>query len=103
MPPPPFAPFGPFAPRGPAGSPFGYGPAPMTRVPDNGMALASFVCGLLGLVPFWIGFVLCVLAVVFGVLGLQRANGVAMGKGRGLAIAGIVLGLAFVLPASCGL
>ena len=106
-PPPPMPQFDAYAPQA---APAGYVPAapyrgPMTataQAPDNGLAVASFVCGLLGLVPLWIGFVLCVLAVIFGVLGLQRAN-VAMGKGRGLAIAGIVLGLVFVLPAACGL
>ena len=108
------APGGPFprpGPFGPPAGPVGYVAAapyrapmtPMALAQENGMAVTSFVCGLLGLVPLWIGFVLCILAVIFGVLGLQRANGVAMGKGRGLAIAGIVLGLLFVLPASCGL
>ena len=77
--------------------------APQVRPLENGFAIASLVCGLLGLVPLWIGFVLCILAIAFGVAGLQRANGVSMGKGRGLAIAGIVLGLVFILPAACGL
>jgi hypothetical protein len=67
------------------------------------MATASFVCGMLGLVPFWIGFTLCILAIVFGALGMQRAAFLPDARGRGLAIAGLVLGILFLLPAGCGL
>ena len=69
----------------------------------NNMAVASFVCGLLGLVPLWIGFALCILAIIFGVLGLQRSDRLPGQRGRGLAIAGLVLGIVFFLPAACGI
>ena len=69
----------------------------------NNMAIASFVCGMLGLVPLWIGFILCILAIVFGVLGLQKAGQLPGERGKGLAIAGLVLGVLFILPAGCGL
>ncbi|WP_258724888.1 DUF4190 domain-containing protein [Cellulomonas sp. NS3] len=65
------------------GQPGGYGqPAPATRGTD-GMSIAALVTGILGL-----GFV----PVILGILGLKRtkANGTS---GRGLSIAGIVLGI----------
>ena len=60
------------------------GPAPRT----NGMAVASLVLGIVWL--FWVG---SILALVFGYVGkgqIDRAGGAQ--SGRGLAIAGIVLG-----------
>jgi hypothetical protein len=70
--------------------------------PTNGLAIASLVLGIL-----WLGWVGSVLAVIFGHVALgqiARAGG-AQG-GRGLAIAGLVLGwigvgafvLVFLLP-----
>ncbi|MFS0701391.1 DUF4190 domain-containing protein [Cellulomonas sp. 179-A 4D5 NHS] len=61
----------------------GYGqPAPASRGTD-GMSIAALVTGILGL---------AVIPIVLGVLGLKRtkANGTS---GRGLSIAGIVLGI----------
>jgi hypothetical protein len=56
--------------------------------PGNGMAVAGLVCGIGGILIF--GVVLGVLAVVFGSIGLARAN---RGAGhRRMAISGIVLG-----------
>jgi Domain of unknown function (DUF4190) len=62
--------------------------APQTRR-GNGLAVASLVCGIIGLLIF--SFILGPLAVIFGGVGLSRANRGA--SGRGLAIAGIVLGV----------
>jgi hypothetical protein len=65
----------------------------------NGMATAGFVCGLLGAIfgaipfVFWIGLPLAVLGIVFSVIGLRRANREPDRGGRGLAIAGLVLGI----------
>jgi hypothetical protein len=80
--------------------PLGSGPSPAAAyVParrGNGMATAALVCGigavLLGWIPFLVvaGFVLAVLALVFGVQGVRRSN--LTGSGRGQAVAGIVLG-----------
>ena len=51
----------------------------------NYIAIASFVCALLGLIPFWIGFALCVLAIALGIGALWKGP---QGRGRGFAIAG---------------
>jgi hypothetical protein len=65
-----------------------YNPYPQARS-SNGMAIASLVCGIVGLVVLWV--VLSPLAIIFGGIGLSRANRGA--SGRGMAIAGIVLGI----------
>jgi hypothetical protein len=55
--------------------------------PANGMAIASLVLGIIGvLIPF-----LGVLALIFGGVGMSKANQGASGKG--MAIAGLVLGI----------
>lgn len=59
--------------------------APQTRT--NGMAIASLVCGIVGCL-----FVTAILAIVFGIIGLRQSRG-RFGNGRGMAIAGLVLGL----------
>ena len=69
-----------------------YAPPPYGGYPQpkqgNGMAIASLVCGIIGLLLF--GVILGPLALIFGGVGLSRANKGASGKG--MAIAGIVLG-----------
>jgi hypothetical protein len=57
------------------------------------MAIAGLVCGLVGLLVFW--FILGPLAIIFGGIGLSRANRGA--PGRGMAIAGIALGVVDVV------
>lgn len=60
--------------------------APLPR-PTNGMATASLVLGILGIfLPL-----LSILALIFGPVGISKANQGASGKG--LAIAGLVLGI----------
>jgi hypothetical protein len=63
----------------------------------NGMAIASLILGLLGLALLWVpyfAFVLPLLAVIFGVVGLAQATADdRLDSGRGMAIAGIVFGL----------
>jgi hypothetical protein len=99
-----------------APAPQGYGPpqgfAPLQAPPrpfyppgatDNNYAIVSLVCGMLGLFPFWIGFILCICAIAFGVLGLQRSAQLPLERGKVPAIVGLVLGIIFILPASCGL
>jgi ribosomal protein S27AE len=57
---------------------------------SNGMAIASLVCGLVLCVPFaW------VLAIIFGILGINRAKQIG-GRGKGMAIAGIILGAVYL-------
>jgi hypothetical protein len=68
----------------------------------NPLAIAGFVCGLLGLTPFWVGCALCILAIVFSSIGMSKASSLG-GVGKGLAIAGLVLGIAFFPFAACGI
>lgn len=68
---------------------------------SNGLATAGFVLGLLGLLGSWIP-VLNILGILLGVLGVVLAGvGLAKSKkanaGKGLAIAGIVLGAVAVI------
>jgi hypothetical protein len=88
VPPPPYgAPAGWQQPQygaAPGYQPYGYG-APSTT---NGFAIAALSCAIvLAIVPFLGG----ILGVVFGIIGLKQTarNGE---RGRGLAIAGIVIG-----------
>lgn len=53
------------------------------------MAIAALVLGILSF--FCLGPVAGVLAIIFGVLGLKKAN--EIGSGKGMAIAGMVLGI----------
>jgi len=88
LPPPPLAP-----PGGPAavGWPIdpAYQPAPPTTAAQpNGMAVASLVLGITWV--FWVG---SILAVVFGHLALgQIARSQGWQRGRGMALAGLILG-----------
>ncbi len=58
----------------------------------NGYAVASFVMGLLGL-PCFVVVVPQVLAIVLGAIALMRIGPAGTERGRGLAWAGIVLGV----------
>jgi hypothetical protein len=96
----------PYGPGGPAPGPYGgqppypppppfaappYGPSPYYQQPYynqgyNGLAIASMVLGILWL--YWVG---SILAVIFGHVALHQIS--RDGKqGRGMAIAGLVLG-----------
>jgi Domain of unknown function (DUF4190) len=55
----------------------------------NGMAVAGFVCAFIGI--FLFNFILGPLGIIFGGVGLSRARDGA--PNRGLAIAGVVLGI----------
>ena len=91
------APYQPQSPYGPApGYPpsYGYPPGPgyggygPAAASTNGMAVASLVLGILWI--YWVG---SILALIFGYLGkrqIEQSGG--RQQGRGLAIAGIVLG-----------
>lgn len=75
--------------------------------PGNGVAVAALTCGIVSVAFGWlpvlfvVGAVLAVLAIVFGVVGRRRARD--LGRGRGMAIAGLCTGVAGVLVAVGGL
>ena len=68
--------------------------APIPAKPGNsGMAIASFVCSLVGLVPcFWLFQIMGLLGVIFGFVGLKQTKNGERG-GRGLALAGVIIGI----------
>ena len=66
-------------------SPGAYPPPPS----GNGFAVASLICSILGFCVFFLGGLL---GVIFGLLGLRRAREPGA-PGKGLAIAGIVIGV----------
>jgi len=72
----------------------GYAPPPANQ--GNGMAVASLIFSLLGFCLLFLGGLL---GILFGIMGLKRANQ-AGGSGRGLAITGIVLGIITLITSS---
>jgi hypothetical protein len=80
---------------------YGY-PAPYQQQPPgtNGLGVAGFVCGLIGLIFCWVpffGLVLGVLGVIMGGAGIATAK--KSNAGSGLAIAGLVCGVIAIVPA----
>ena len=62
---------------------------PGTQSRSNGMAIAGLVCGIVGIFIFEV--ILGVLAIIFGGIGVSRAN---RGAGRrGIAWAAVILGV----------
>lgn len=107
-PPPPPPPFGatdsgygaPSAPGVPPGyTAFGDAGAYQAPAGRSGMAVASLVLSLVGLIPFfWLLQIPGLLGMIFGFVGLaQTKNG--QRSGRGLAIAGTVVGTILVIIA----
>src|SRR5205807_995035 len=83
--------------------PAGYTPGAMayagTR--NDGLAIASLICGIVGLVCFCLGVILGPAAAIMGFISRQRiaVSGGMLGGG-GLALAGLILGIAdFVVSA----
>ena len=80
----------------PAPQPYGYPAAP--QAPGNGLGVAGFVTGLVGLVLCWVpwfGMILGLVGVVLGGIGISQ--GKKKGAPTGLAIAGLVCGVLAVL------
>jgi Domain of unknown function (DUF4190) len=68
--------------------PIVYGPIPK----PSGFAVSALVLGIIGLFLSWITFgIPSMLAVIFGHIGVSRVRR-GVGDGRGMAIAGMVLG-----------
>jgi len=70
----------------------GYGYMPPQPPRGNGAAIGSLICGILGCIPFLTGL----LAVILGIVGLRKTRDPAVG-GKGMAIAGLILGLISIL------
>ena len=100
------------APQQPAVPQQGYAPVPQQGYapqtvfvqapakPGNGLGVAGFVTGLLGLIFCWVpflGIVLALLGVIMGGVGIT--TGKKKGASTGLAIAGLVLGIIALIPA----
>ena len=86
-PPPPFSPaYAPSPYVGPPGAGPSYAYTPVMSRGMNGMAIASMVLGILWL--YWVG---SILALVFGYIALNQIK-TRNENGRGMAIAGVVLG-----------
>jgi hypothetical protein len=74
-------------------------PPAFVQPPGNGMGVAGFILGLLGLLFFWIpffGLILALLGVCLGGAGISV--GKKRGAGIGLAVTGLVLGLVALVP-----
>jgi uncharacterized membrane protein len=96
-------------PPSPPGPPGGYQPPPgyqpygaggPAQAPTNsGMAIASMVLSLVGLIPcFWVFQIPGLLGLIFGFVGLNQTKDGSR-KGRGMAIAGLVIGIILVVVA----
>lgn len=98
MPPTPPGPPGGFQPP-PGYQPYGAGgPAPTT---NSGMAIASMVLSLVGIIPcFWGLQIPGLLGTIFGFIGMGQTKDGSR-KGRGMAIAGLVIGI--ILLVICAL
>jgi len=71
----------------------------MQRPRNSGMAIASLVLSLVGIIPCFWGFqVPGLLGIIFGFVGLSQTKDNAR-RGRGMAIAGLVIGIILVLIA----
>jgi uncharacterized protein DUF4190 len=69
--------------------------APMPYPRANGFAITSLVCGILGLCAG--GLLAAIPAIVFGHIALAQINRLGgMEQGRGLAIAGLVMGYVYL-------
>src|SRR5207244_7871659 len=74
------------------GTPIGYA---TTAKSYNGMAIGSFVCSLVGLL--FCGIVLGIVAISLGVSATNGMKSSGNSQGRGLAIAGTVIGAVDIL------
>lgn len=76
----------------------GLQPAPQG---NNGLSIASMVLSLVNIIPcFWFFPITAVLGVIFGFVARGQMRNNPGQRGRGMAIAGIVVGLVFIAIAA---
>jgi hypothetical protein len=96
MPPPP-PPGGSFPPQPPGYQPYPAGAEMPMKQGNSGMAIASLVCSLVGIIPcFWLFQIMGLLGTIFGFVGLKQTKNCARG-GRGMALAGVIIGILLLL------
>jgi Domain of unknown function (DUF4190) len=84
--PPPYGPYGPYLVAAP-------------QPPSSGMAVASMVLGIVGLLSSCCALgIPSLLAVIFGHVAIRETKS-GVKSGHGMAVAGLVLGYVFFLPA----
>lgn len=94
--PPPGHGYGPPYPSGfPGPDQYGYGYAPPQQTTTNTMAIASLVTSVLGIVPFC-GGILSIVGIVLGLVALSQIKETRQ-EGYGIAVAGIVVGVAMLI------
>jgi len=59
----------------------------------SGLAITSMICGILGIIIPYLGFILAILGIVFGAIAIHQTGSQPNLGGRGMAIAGLVLGI----------
>ena len=66
--------------------------SPGTKPKTNAAAIVSLICGLVGCLG-----ITAIVAIISGVIGIKNANRPDYaGKGKGMALAGIILGIVFL-------
>jgi DNA-directed RNA polymerase subunit RPC12/RpoP len=75
------------------GMPFTMEGTTESGAPGNGLCVASLVVGIIGIATCMIG-IFSVLAIVLGIIGYNQAHKSGVEGGKGLAVAGIVCGVA---------
>ncbi len=75
--------------------PYGMQPAPPEKT--NGLSIASLVLSLVNIIPcFWFLPVPALLGVIFGFVSRRQIKNNPSAKGKGLALAGLIIGLIFL-------
>jgi len=75
-----------------------FGNQPVGNQRTNGMSVASLVLSLVNIIPcFWAFPLPALLGVIFGFVGKNQIAKDAGQKGRGLAIAGLAVGVVFLI------
>lgn len=75
-----------------------YQPVIVAPAPTSGLAVASLIAGLIGVLGGWCLFGLpCVAAVVLGHMA-AGATRTGARSGHGMTVAGLILGYVFVVP-----